>query len=209
MARYEEATKASTIGAITLDWDALVDLVAPELERIYRDAARLAAKDAGYGPFGQLNEAARDYARKRAAEMVGKKWVDGELVDNPNAKYAITDATRQRLRDLTELAFDDGMSPRDLRSAILESSDFSASRAQLISQTELTNAQAQSAMDSWSQSGVVAKKIWLLSNDHGVPDECDENAAAGEIPVDEAFPSGHMAPGAHPGCFCDCAAVLE
>jgi len=41
-----------------------------------------------------VNEAARDYAHDRAAEMVGKKWVDGVLVDNPDAQWAITETTR-------------------------------------------------------------------------------------------------------------------
>src|ERR1019366_3479426 len=39
---------------------------------------------------GQVAQRALTWARDRSAELVGKRWTaDGELIDNPNAKWAI------------------------------------------------------------------------------------------------------------------------
>ena len=56
-------------------------------------------------------------------------------------------------------------------------------------------------------SGVVKTKSWLLGSEHDndqndVPDECDDAANDGEIPIDEEFSSGDQAPPNHPNCSC-------
>jgi hypothetical protein len=132
---------------------------------------------------------------------------DGDLVENPNARWAITDTTRQRLRDLETKAFDEGWTPDDLATAVNELID-DPFRAELIADTDLARAQQEGSMAEWRESGVVEAKTWLLSNDHPFEDDCDDNADAGEIPIDEDFPSGDEAPPAHPRCHCDVAAVV-
>ena len=144
----------------------------------------------------------------RGAELVGMKYVDGELVENPNAEWVITDTTRRQLRDLEARALEEGWSPDEFATRIEELID-DADRAERIAETELSMAQQAGSMEEWRESGVVAGKIWLLSQDHPEPDECDDNADAGEIPVDEDFPSGDDTAPAHVSCFCDCAPVVE
>jgi hypothetical protein len=133
---------------------------------------------------------------------------DGDLVENPNARWAITDTTRQRLRDLETKAFDEGWTPDDLATAVNELID-DPFRAELIADTDLARAQQEGSMAEWVESGVVDGKVWLLSNDHDFADDCDDNADAGEIPVDEDFPSGDATSPAHPRCTCDVAAVVS
>ena len=211
VAEYEQTEKAATVGTIPLDWSELAKRVTPHLEKIYKDGVKAAAKDLDVDPFNRVNEAASRYARERSAEMVGKKWVDTghgfELVDNPNASRVITDQTRDTLRRLTDDAFQKGMTPDELRQAILDATEFSPARAKLIADTELADAQSFGTLREWDESGVVEKKGWLLSGNHAVDDDCDTNADAGEIALNEKFPSGVMTAPAHPGCDCDVYAV--
>jgi hypothetical protein len=176
---------------------------------VYRRGAKRSLTDLDAGPFDQLNELAADYARERAAELVGMKWKDGELVPNPKAKWAITETTRENIRAAVHRAVDDGMQPDQLRQEIEDLADFSRERATVVADTELAKAQTEGALTGWKQSGVVKGKKWILASEHGGPDECDENAAAGEIAVDEAFPSGDFTAPAHPRCWCDVVAIVE
>lgn len=161
---------------------------------MYAAGVKAAAKDLGLsGIFDQLNERAAAYAKKQAATLVTN----------------IEETTRESLRALITKAFEDGLSPQQIADAIEESFSFSPARAELIARTELADNQMDAALDTWRESGVVQKKQWILGSEHGVPDDCDLNADAGAIPVDESFPSGDDAPTAHPGCVCDVVAVIE
>ena len=53
-------------------------------------------------------------------------------------------------------------------------------------------------------AGLPMEKSWLITP-FGSPvcDDCQSNADAGWIPINDAFPSGHMHPLAHDGCRCD------
>jgi cell division septum initiation protein DivIVA len=42
---------------------------------------------------------------------------------------------------------------------------------------------------------------WVLTTPNGCSD-CDDNALAGAVPVDDTFPTGHAYPPAHSGCRC-------
>jgi DivIVA domain-containing protein len=47
---------------------------------------------------------------------------------------------------------------------------------------------------------------WVLTSPNGCSD-CDDNALAGAVAVDDAFPTGHAYPPAHSGCRCMVAAI--
>jgi transposase-like protein len=47
------------------------------------------------------------------------------------------------------------------------------------------------------------EKFWDTANDEYVCEYCTRNEAAGWVPLDLPFPSGHQQPQAHPGCRCD------
>ena len=80
-------------------------------------------------------------------------------------------------------------------------------RAARIAQTELANAYGAGEMASMKQAVAegwlpgVPEKSWLAGGPN--PCEiCEENEAAGAIPLEEAFPSGDQQQTAHPSCAC-------
>lgn len=155
-----------------------------------------------------VSERAEEYARQRAAELVGKKYNSyGELVDNIDAEWAITDSTRDMLRDTITSAFEEGLSPQELADKIVADYAFSAKRAKTIARTELARAHVAAAIDSSKQSGVVNGKSSILASEHDIDDTCDDAQAEGVIPLDEDFENGEPGPPFHPNC--ECALVFE
>ena len=158
----------------------------------------------------QVNQQSLDYAKSRSAEMVGKKYVDGELVDNPDAEWVITDATRDELRSLVAQVQSGDIKLTDLPQAIMDATAFSKERANLIARTEIMAANGQGSLASFKAAksiGVKLKKAWH-------PDEdacpiCLDNADDGDIDIDDDFSSGDDAPPAHPNCECVIVPVVE
>lgn len=154
-----------------------------------------------HGSFGQVNQAAVDDAKERAAEMVGKRLVNGELVDNPNAKWTITEPTREWLRKELVSAFADGVSPAKLTKLIGANPAFSRARAKMIAFTEVGNIHVRSHAASSKAMGAEFKAS-SLSADHDEYDTCDIAAEAGKIPIGENYPNGISDPLFHPRCHC-------
>jgi hypothetical protein len=150
------------------------------------------------GLFDRLNEEALAYSKSRGAELVGMKWKNGELVENPRADWAITSSTRDGLRDLISKAFDDGLSPQQLSGEIQDSWLFSNARADMVSRTELAFAHTQGELEAMKASGVVSGKSLLLSDGHDQDDECDEAEAQGVVSLDD----DSIDPPLHPNCEC-------
>jgi phosphopantetheine adenylyltransferase len=194
-------------------WAFLMDPSEELMAAITKDGAYQALMQIGLteeNMTDKMSELAVKYARDRAAEMVGKKWVEGDLIDNPNAKWQITESTRDMLRSDITKAIEEGWSPGKLKSAIADNYAFSKDRADTIARTEIGNADIQGNMIAYKESGIVEGKEWVLGSEHDDDDECDMNADAGVIPLDEPFPSGDMEPLAHPRCVCDLMpAVME
>ncbi|HZP34174.1 MAG TPA: phage portal protein [Candidatus Acidoferrales bacterium] len=210
---YSEVAKASDEDAaerivqdVSFDtWTALVPSIASDLEQIAQETAREVLITLGVDDsevFDQVNQDALEFARARAAELVGRRIVGGELVDNPNAEWAITETTREELKQLVIEAFAEGLSPAALETKIENAATFSAARAEMIARTELSRAHIQGALSAAAASGVVTAKYSLLGSEHDMDDECDTNADAGELKLDEPFPSGDIAPPFHPNCVC-------
>jgi hypothetical protein len=148
-----------------------------------------------------VNTIARDWASKRGAEMVGMKWNGaGELVENPNAEWVISDTTRDELRQIVESAFGQETSMSDLITQIADAGVFSDARAEMIARTEVTNAQVQGNFDVWKKSGLVNKVTWLVSADEPC-DICLLNDGE-ERELGKMFPSGEEMPPQHPNCQC-------
>ena len=149
-----------------------------------------------------VNQDAVKFANQRAAELIGKKLIDGKLVDNPDAKWAITDTTRDGVRALVQQAEEQGQSIQQLAKAVRESALFDKSRAKMIAQTELSFSANNGNLIAWKRSGVVSKKRSVLGSEHMICDQCDANAKAGAIDLDAEFPSGHQCAPYHPLCVC-------
>src|SRR6185437_4841144 len=193
------------------DWQYLAQPVEDALLAEADTAARAGAGLAGAqeGAAEEARQDAGDYAHDRAAAMVGMKFVDGALVQNPDARWAITDATHAGLRSLVEEAVAEGWSGQQVQEAIEESYWLGPDRAMTIARTEVAAAQSAGTLAGWRRSGVVAATRWLLAPGHGRLDECDGNAAAGAVPLGKKFPSGDYHVPAHPNCECSQVAVLK
>jgi hypothetical protein len=159
--------------------------------------------------FAIPNERVTDFARERAAELVGKRVLaDGTVIDSPNPEFAITEATRTLLRGTISTALEEGWSREQLREVLTGSYAFSAQRALTIARTELSRALIAGNMAAWQASGAVAGKQWILGSLHDLDDECDGNAADGVVGFGDSFSSGDSAPPAHPRCVCDVIPIL-
>lgn len=198
---------AKILGEIDFsNWQELI----PELESVIlsisQDGIRLGFDQIGHSPtadaLNQVNEIAVEWAKDRAAEMVGMKRVDGELVTNPNAEWAITDSTRDMLRADVTRALEEGLGSRELAGQLESNYAFSSDRADRIARTEIASADIAGNMMAYRDSGVVTGKELVLGDDHEVEDECDEAAAMGVVDLEDDF-GGYGDPPFHPGCACD------
>jgi hypothetical protein len=161
------------------------------------------------GLISSANEIAQKYASERAAELVGMRYNDeGELVANPNAEWAISDHTRNRIREIISESFTEDTPLPDIQASIREALQeeaedvgiFSEARAAMIARTEVMMAQNGGNYTTWEKSGVVKKVKWLTSNLEPC-EECVINSTK-EITIGKIFPSGHKMPPAHPRCSC-------
>ena len=184
-------------------WVVLVSDIEPILNRITQEGGKSGLLEVGISDQGitnQVSDQAADFARKRGAELVGRKWVGGELVDNPNAVWAITEGTREQLRTLVFSAINEGWSSQRLADEVQASAAFSDSRAEMIGRTEIARAHSAGNMAAYRASGVVEKKQWILGEE--ACEICQANAEEGEIGLDKTFSSGDDSTPAHPRCEC-------
>lgn len=137
-----------------------------------------------------INERAVDWAKARAADLIGKDASGGELLD----------ATRNLIRGAVEQALADGIGSKQLAKILREEFAFSAQRAETIARTEIAAASVNGSLHSWIASGVVVRKRWLLAAHACVI--CQANADQGEIALLTLFQSGDMGPPGHPNCRC-------
>jgi hypothetical protein len=97
------------------------------------------------------------YAQERAAELVGKKWVDGLLVDNPNPKWAIGETMRADIQSKVSMAIDQGWSPQRLAAELRDSLGFA--RAETVARTETALAYGFGAQEAFADAGVELVEI--------------------------------------------------
>lgn len=137
------------------------------------------------------------YAKARAAEMIGKKWEDGKLVDDATAKYVIAETTNDDIHDVIEEAVLEDQSIEKIAEMIQAAGMFSKARSELIAKTELAFAQSKGNIEVWKSSGLVKSVKVVKSHIHVVEDVCDEVEAAGPYLI-------HKAPEIpiHPQCRC-------
>ena len=194
------------------DWSELADLSVGVLTDVTTDGGLEALKQIGMLDDDleeKLRERAGLWAHDRSAEMVGMKWVDDELVPNPDARWQITEGTRDMLRGMTERALDEGWSTDQMAAEIEASYPFSEARAEMIARTEIAKADVAGTMEGYRVSGVVTMKRWLTAQDDLVSDECAACGDIGAIGIDDTFPGGADAPPNHPNCRCAVIPVLD
>lgn len=195
-------------------WTSLIGVVEDDLVEAFKENAKAGFDAIRFTPEEDVvelvNANAQEWASRRAAELVGmRKAPDGTYVPNPNAKWAISDTTRDSIRDLVTDAVDEGWSVDTFKDELMSAHAFSAERAETVARTELAFAHVEGNLDAWRTSGVVAQKQSILGSEHDLDDTCNENADAGPIPLDAEFPSGHQGAPYHPNCVCDVIPVME
>lgn len=205
----EEDEAARIVALINMNgWTVTIGDVEEILAAMGKDGARMAWLQLGGIPDDEslvttADDVTVDYAKQRAAELIGMKYnAAGDLVENPNPVYAITDTTRDSLQTLITQAMQEGWSNDHLASQIEDNYAFSESRADTIARTETKRADMQGSMSAYRASGVVHGKQSVMSDDHDHDDECDDNEDDGVIPLDDNFSSGDDAPPYHPNCNC-------
>jgi hypothetical protein len=189
---------------IDWDWRDLPDLVGPTLAGVAVAAGTDAVSELGLfdaETLKRVSARATAYAERRAAEMVGMKLVDGELIVNPNPEWSITEVTRKAIRNAVTTAMDEGQSNRELAATIRESAAFGRGRADLIARSETAMADIRGAAAGWIESGVVTGARFDAS-----PDCCEECQGEDGTVVELAEPDDLELP--HPGCRCSWSAVL-
>lgn len=144
--------------------------------------------------FSHANERAAAYAKQRAAELVTD----------------IDDSTRDMLRTIVGDGLEAGAMREDIIDQIMASGIFGQERATLIADTEVAMATGQGALAGYKEAkaaGVKLKKIWVCDSDPCPI--CEENQDAGEIDVEDSFPSGDDCETAHPNCECHTESVVD
>ena len=188
--------------SLDLDWDDVGDDIADEVEPVARGAGRqLLVQIGNEDAFSVVDAFAVDYAKRRGADLVGRKILsDGTVVDNPSPAFAITESTRDMVREKLISALDAGSSVHELRTAIMDDV-FGVSRALVIARTEVSFAHNQGQLEGAKESGL-AYKAWYAADDEAECEDCQGNADEGVLEISDGFSSGDDAPPVHPNCRC-------
>lgn len=112
----------------------------------------------------------------------------------------IDQTTVKRLASAIADAYEGGVDFDGVLGAVKsEFADFSTKRLQMIAATELNDSYNASIRHFGAEAGATLKS-WNI--EPGACIVCVENELAGEIPIEDDFPSGDSEPTAHPLCNC-------
>src|SRR5271168_2668055 len=110
---------------LKLDWSAIWPDMYRLIASIYVENAdeTLASVDvdSSADAFSTVADSSLDYAKNRAAELIGMRVQDdGTLVPNPDAKWAITDTTRDAINRSVQNALEHGLSAGAFRDELMQ-----------------------------------------------------------------------------------------
>jgi len=133
-----------------------------------------------------------------ASALIKPKGGLQNLLDRRNIVLdGITDTKLNRIGTVLGQALAAGITPKDV-SILVDQVINDPQQALVIAQTEMSRAVSVASRDLYETSGVEQVE-WLVAI--GCED-CQENADASPIGIDEVFPSGDTEPPAHPNCMC-------
>lgn len=205
----DEEKMAIVYAAVSsIQWDALINGVVTDLFAAAQAGAIEGLMQFQISPtdevLSNISDIAENYAKNRAAEMIGMKYEDDKLVSNPSAKFVIAETTADDLHDIIEHSLEKGESLTQLQERIIASATFSDLRSQLISKTEVSMAQVKGHLNVWKHVGNVKKVGIMVSDEHDVIDECDDLAEEGPYDINHV----PLIP-AHPNCQCTIYVIEE
>ena len=202
--RDAERKAKDAVDHLDINWRPLADSVEHHLQAVAVYGGHEASVGLGIADreaFGAgMRVAAEEWASDRAAELVGMKRQGDFLIPNPNAKWAITDSTRDQLQAYVTSAIADGDSTDQLAARIANAFAFSDERADMIARTEIARADTQGALIGWRKSNVVIGKSWLAGGPR-VCIVCLEHEADGPVNLDYVWGDGVTGPPDHPHCL--------
>ena len=159
----------------------------------------------------RLHTFATDFAKERGANLVGKTVNEnGELVDNPDAKWAISDKTRDVVNQLVTDAVALHWDMDQLADKLTDTGVFSDYRAEMIARTEISFAQNDATLEMGrlaNERGVPVKKTWTTDGDPCPL--CQAAEAEGVKDIDEDFGDAGDGPPLHPNCMCEVELVIS
>lgn len=170
-----------------IDWSLIADDIREELE-----VAGEAGVEDGFvqldvvdqSLISETNAGARDYAKERAAELVG------------TGDQSIAETTRDALRQLITASFEENTDADDLIDAIQGSGIFGEARATMIARTEINRAELSGNLAAYDQMDVDLVD-WV--NGEEACDECQGYEDDGPYSLDEA---NDLLDETHPNCRC-------
>ena len=160
----EKLVKADLFDGLNLDMSDLVDALRPVLAQSAGAGVKDTAALVGFS-LDNVPQAALEYAKNRAAELVGMKWVNDQLVENPNKTFAINETLRSEIRTAVTTAIENGQSPQELTSILSEV--FDRPRAETIARTETGFAYNEGAATVYEEAEV--DHLEILDGDGCLP----------------------------------------
>jgi hypothetical protein len=155
----------------------------------------LSGKEIG---ISRTSDLVQDTAKRLVAQLVGKRVDEnGLLVDNPKAKYRVTESVRKDIRSAIAKSLTLG-EDQQTATARIQKAIKNPKRAAIIARTETVNAYQEGLIRMGKETGAVGK-MWQAVN---FEDICGDNARQGVIGIRQNFISGHSGPAAHPSCRC-------
>jgi len=189
------------------DWSVLEDDITADLAPVYADGLRNvgftgdvpetrndARANLGLPPLAEggdevpdildeMPELAASWARSQAADLISglKERTPGML---------LTTLVEGLTASLTATA---------LAGAIAEAPAFNSARAKTIADNETTMAEREGLNTAMRGTNVAPGKQWFTQEDDLVEEDCEANADAGVIGIEDEFPNGDWP---HPNCRC-------
>ncbi len=168
-------------------WQRHGDEVMAELLASFEAAFAAAAPE--LGPT-EAQHYAIAYARERAGELLK---LDGDV--------SVAAETKLRVQELVADTIANGDSLQTLQRSLRNDLAFSRQRAESVARTETATALGHGEYQAAALQGR-DQKHWVTQGDDHVESQCRNNAAAGWIGINQAFPGGVQFIPQHPWCRC-------
>jgi hypothetical protein len=196
------------LAAIKWDYPTLYAQLQPYLEKAALEGASSGAYQVTAQAGANLQETqtaaeaiAKAAAEQRAAELVGLEMVNGSLVEDSTAKWAMSTTLKDDMLKTIRQAVAEDWTPSQLEAVISASVLFTQDHAEVIAENEVSRQQALGSLAAWRVSRKVLEYAWTVM-DLGCCPVCESFSMLGSVPVGYQFAPMITAPGAHPGCRC-------